>query len=280
LYAHAILLYSNVTHEDLDDSLVSRLLVSHFFLAERFTWGSYTDTEFNDALGNWIANVTNDGLTAHLMGFPIGVNGPSPSDDWNPQHIGFLEGIIFSSWHLTRRIVITWLRKQNKGMLHDIFYRCVRISSGLSPEVPSASSEGSDGLYRRYWCLFEEESSRGRFTEVSVLSEEGRDWRSEPPSVTNDTETHGIELDIQVLLVTMNSSSVGSLARETDNDYDVIMAFPRNQQSQNDSQSNLQVAVVESCVNRMWYRVIGRDCDIQAWITPDPYVQFYFPKKE
>lgn len=146
--------------------------------------------------------------------------------------------------------------------------RCVLISSGFG--VPTkAERDDSESLYRHEWSLFQEESSRGRFTQISVNQMDGNDsgnWRALVPTTTTDEEEHGIEVDVQTLVITLNRSSVQSFPTECATDPDVMSYFGHDvSQSQ---ESNLQVAIVDSCVNRMWYRIIGRDIDVQSW-TPD-----------
>ena len=40
LHAHLLLIHRNVVHSKVDDNIVTRLLVSFFFLSTRYTWNS------------------------------------------------------------------------------------------------------------------------------------------------------------------------------------------------------------------------------------------------
>lgn len=133
----------------------------------------------------------------------------------------------------------------------NILMRCVLISSGFG--LPNKKEqEESDALYRHEWSLFQEESSRGRFTQTSVLQTDENDkknWRSLDPTTTTDNDEHGIEVDVQTLIITLNRSSVQSFPNECATDPDVVVSHFGNHLNQN-QESNLQVAVVDSCENR------------------------------
>ena len=69
----------------------------------------------------------------------------------------------------------------------------------------------------------------------------------------------GTELNLQFCQLTLKSNHLQALGQPVSSDQDVLAVFgPRS----------LQVAVVEEAEHRTWYRLIGREHDVQAW-DPD-----------
>jgi hypothetical protein len=298
LYAHILVLFRNVKHEDLDEKKVSLILEAHFFLAKRFSWATPEDQMFYKALQDWWGGFSENphheskpfcypDLTSAIeickknqffFGFDLQkekkikknnivetIEGKE-TDEWLPESLNLPKSTIFDCWQFNRRLVVNWLRSQNKGTLSQIFTRCVRISSGLGPDEPQQSRFS---LSRNEWALFQEESSRGRFFEISLKIDQNDPdkWKQEMPSTTNDLQEHGVELDLQILLVTLNSSSIQSLPNEVvlNENVQEILGSEVSQKGE----SNLQTVLIENCENRVWYRIIGRNYDVQHWRTPD-----------
>eukprot|EP01012_Entosiphon_sulcatum_P009332 TRINITY_DN1521_c0_g2_i1.p1 TRINITY_DN1521_c0_g2~~TRINITY_DN1521_c0_g2_i1.p1 ORF type:complete len:4962 (-),score=1074.52 TRINITY_DN1521_c0_g2_i1:73-14958(-) len=71
-----------------------------------------------------------------------------------------------------------------------------------------------------------------------------------------------LELNLQILQLTLRASNLQALDSEMANNEDVKAVFQ-------DVTDSMQCAVVESAQNRQWVRLVGRDHDIHWWTTKD-----------
>uniref|UniRef100_A0A7S1J653 ubiquitinyl hydrolase 1 n=1 Tax=Eutreptiella gymnastica TaxID=73025 RepID=A0A7S1J653_9EUGL len=72
-----------------------------------------------------------------------------------------------------------------------------------------------------------------------------------------------LEMNLQTCQLTLRSSNLKALPSDVATNCDVKTVFQ-------DATASMQGAVVESCTNREWIRLMGRDHDVHWWHTDDP----------
>ena len=203
---------------------------------------------------------------------------------WLPDGLIFTEQVIFDVWQSTRRTIVAWLKSQNTGTVKAILDACIDVSTGRGLNAgkstdPNEDVEETAARYRKEWACFKEESSRARFAEVQLENKGGvvPDGSASCPTTSDGAADHNVEVDLGLLVVTYKNTSMSALPQDCANDFDVQTIFENTGSSQSERDSSLQAVEVECCANRKWYRIVGRDCDVQWWCTADSRTDFSNP---
>ena len=178
---------------------------------------------------------------------------------WNLNLLGIPEHEIFEMLATQRRRLISWTRQQSQHVLNELMESTIRVTVGTGGrQAETADSTLTDST--RIWAFIEGERSVGRFS-VSATRRLGSMASEEEAvgSIGDDVEL-GIELDFQIVQLTMKSSHLKALDAQIAGDGDVQTVFGKQ---------SMQGATVQSTVHRTWVNLIGRGHSIQHWQTPD-----------
>ena len=176
---------------------------------------------------------------------------------WNMGLLTIPENEIFEVLHLQRRKLVTWVREASQFQLDEVMESIVRVVSGTGIRVPKGGEFQNNSL--RKWVHIHGERSIGRFTVGSGIRQLFVD--SYDIDAVPDSPNLGVEIDVQIIQLTLKSSHLQALQKQIAKKQDVRHIF---------GSQSMQASTVQSTEHREWVRLIGRNHDIQFWRTADP----------
>ena len=186
---------------------------------------------------------------------------------------------MFDCWQASRRSVVSWIRQSSRATVKHLLDLCIDVSTGrglaaVAKKTADAhegklAKEAEDGVFRKEWASFKDQASRSRFAEVFVKNSDEPREDDKVSRETNDAAEHNVEIDLGLLAITYRHSNMMALPSPCATNSDVVHILGASSAS---SHHAMQAVQVENCVNRHWYRVVGRDMDIQYWVTGDPRI--------
>jgi hypothetical protein len=174
---------------------------------------------------------------------------------WNHDLLSVPEPEIFEVYQNLRRELI---QRISSLTLND--------RNTLLEQLVSVVTDSDRLLISRGWGIFGSETSRhrGRYAVCESSARCSLLSAVQParsiPYVTDKSDEMGVEVNIQLSQLTLRSNHLEALKPPMSADGDVLTVFgPRS----------LQCAVVEDATRRKWFRMIGRQHDLQYWDQDD-----------
>ena len=161
---------------------------------------------------------------------------------------------VFECLAVQRRLLVTFLHSCTQGVLNRVLESAVRTSTGTGVR----RSKGGE----RRWGYVGGPRSVGRFAVVSHRRRDERagDEENAPVPTVDAQESMGVEIDLSLAQMTLRSSHLKALDTAIASNEDVIEVF---------GAASMQAATLQSAEHREWVRLVGRNCDLQWWKTPD-----------
>ena len=180
---------------------------------------------------------------------------------WNLNLLGLPEHEIFEMLATQRRRLITWTREQSQKCLNELMESTIRVTVGTGgrrkSDIDSLTTDST-----RVWAFIGGPRSAGRFSVAATrrIGTVNTDECSIEVGTIGDDVELGIELDLQIVQLTMKSSHLKALDTKIASDPDVQSIFGKK---------SMQGSIIESTMHRTWVNLIGRGHSIQHWKTAD-----------
>ena len=177
---------------------------------------------------------------------------------WNLNLLEVPEFELYELLQVMRRRLIAFTRSLDQQPLNSLMEAAVRVSTGTGlREAPGGDSKEAKA---RNWAYIRGPRSGGRFT---VLTAQSRFYQIAESKVreVDDTRDLGVEIDWQIVQLTLRTSHLKALSKAIAANPDVTMIF---------GTKSMQAATIQNAENREWVRLVGRQHDIQYWKTPEP----------
>ena len=182
---------------------------------------------------------------------------------WNANHLSLPEPELFEVFQTCRRLIIS--------KVHALSFN---NTNGVMEKVASIVADAEEQTIPRGWGSYRSMSTIA----VSQLRQRGRYGICESAArcLLNNAATPnrarplidesrkdldmGVEVNLQFCSLTLKSNHLQALNQPMSNDADVVAVFGLR---------SLQCAIVEEAEHRNWYRLIGRQHDLQWWDPDD-----------
>jgi len=243
IYSHVLVLFRNVTLAQMTCNIASAIMCSFVFLTTRHTWNMA------------------------LLTIP--------------------ETEIFEVLQVQRRRLIAWAHSVQQNDLSPVLEATVRVTAGTGVRVPRALSTtiAADGSTivpdvidpntavdatnakhlalptDRRWGYIQGPRSTGRFTVTGPWTLLSGMPRNAIPAIDENTAVMGIEIDLQIVQLTLKSAHLKALSKQIAGKADVRQIF---------GSVSMQASTVQDAEHREWVHLIGRNHDLQFWKTIDP----------
>ena len=248
LHAHLLLMLRNASPADLSEPFASTITCGMVFLSTRHEW--------------------NHELLDRKPG-----RADQPWDGWR-----IPETELFECLHVLRRKLVLWMRHTACAKEVDaVMDRVLRVSASTGSMQPSARGNEERGR----WAYVAGDRSRGRFARHSIRTagasgelsessdghyvvssgaEEGMGREGGPIGLMEDDGQLAVEVDAQVMQLTLKASHPQALPDEVAQLKDVHHVF---------GEVSMQACLTEQSKLRSCYKVVGRNHDIEFWPRPD-----------
>lgn len=182
---------------------------------------------------------------------------------WNLNLLVIPEHQLFEMIAKQRRNLISYLRSLGQSQLNEVLESSIQVTVGTGGRL--VAKESTHLQSTRSWGYIDGSQSVGRFTVSSTRRKVNRSAELEDVSEGNIQTVHpstelGIEIDTQLIQLTLKSSHLKALDTAIASDLDVQAIFGKQ---------SIQGSILESTENRLWVNLVGRGHDIQYWRTPD-----------
>mmetsp|Transcript_7246 Transcript_7246/g.21392 ORF Transcript_7246/g.21392 Transcript_7246/m.21392 type:complete len:5155 (-) Transcript_7246:1654-17118(-) len=178
---------------------------------------------------------------------------------WNQDLLSMPEPELFETFQTCRRSVISLANKMAfKSMNGELERTVATVADSNIPDI----SRGWGGFKSMSTIGVVDERQQGRFgvcetTARCELNNLANPSRLRPVIDESRADLDmGVEVNLQLCALSLKSNHLQALNEPMSSDPDVTSVFGKR---------SLQCAVVEEALHRHWFRIIGRDHDLQYW---------------
>ncbi len=240
LHAHLLLALRNCRADELTQPLVQTLICGMIFLSTRHQWNH---KQYADEFGSQ--------------------EGAASYDDWRVP-----ETELFECLHVVRRKLVLWVRQGGASQLalDQLMDAVVRVSESEGSLLPKPDEA------RMRWAPITGDVNRGRFQQngsrtTAAAGAAGAEGSNGGASVAAEASltalptvaesTTEMQVDVQVMQLTLTGAQPQALDSNTAKDQDVVTVF---------GVAAMQAVLMERSSLRSIYRIVGRSHTIARWM--------------